>query len=49
MAGQETVSSLWSVGGVMDFEVRNVLTIKGLACSAKRTVPLPIEPGEGRN
>lgn len=49
MAGQETVSSLWSVGGVMDLEVRNILNIKGLACSAKKAVPLPIEPGEGKN
>ena len=36
---RETVSSLWSVGGVMGFEVGNVLNIKGLACSAEKAFP----------
>lgn len=48
MSGRESVSSLWSVGGVLGFEVRNVLNIKGVECSAKKAVPLPVEPAEGR-
>lgn len=48
MSGRESVRSLWSVGGVPGFEVRNVLNIKGFECSAKKAVPLPVEPGEGR-
>lgn len=48
MSGRESVSSLWSVGGVLGFEVRNVLNIKGFECSAKKAVPLLVEPGKGR-
>ena len=39
MSGWEFVSSLWSVGGAVGFEVRHVLNIEGFEESAKKAAP----------
>lgn len=38
-SGRESVSSLWSVGGVLGLEVRNVLNIKALSALLRRLPP----------